>query len=73
MERYGQRAGEQMTYERLATATGLSRATLEAIGSRPEYNPTLATIERLCVALECDPGELLELERPRKTVVPGSA
>lgn len=73
MERYSQSSGEQMTYERLATVTGLSRATLEAIGSRPEYNPTLATIERLCVALECEPGELLELERSQSAVARGSA
>ena len=51
-----------MTYERLAELTGLARPTLEAIGSRHDYNPTLATIEKLCVALECGISDLLELD-----------
>lgn len=55
------RLGERITYPRLARLTGLSRATLEAIGSRPSYNPRLSTIERLCDALECTPGDLLEI------------
>lgn len=61
MERYRHRTGERLTYERLAEQTGLSRATLEAIAARPDYNPTLATIEKLCLALACTPGDLLEL------------
>jgi len=62
MERHSRRAGERMTYERLAELTGLARPTLEAIGSRHDYNPTLATIEKLCVALECGISDLLELD-----------
>jgi putative transcriptional regulator len=55
------RMGERITYDQLAKLTGLSRATLEAIGSRPSYNPRLSTIERLCDALDCTPADLLEI------------
>jgi putative transcriptional regulator len=61
MERYRWRTGQRLTYERLAERTGLAKGTLEAIASRPDYNTTLATLEKLCIALECSPGDLLEL------------
>lgn len=61
MERYRYRTGERLTYEKLAERTGLSRTTIEAIASRPGYNTTLATVEKLCEALECSPGDLLEI------------
>lgn len=54
------RLGERITYGELARLTGLSRATLEAIGSRPAYNPRLSTIERLCHVLGCSPADILE-------------
>jgi DNA-binding Xre family transcriptional regulator len=65
MERYRRRTGVRLTYERIAERTGLSKGTLEAIASRPDYNPTLATVEKLCLVLECTPGDLLELLPPR--------
>lgn len=49
-----------MTYDRLVELTGLSRGTLESIGSRTGYNTTLDKIDRLCAALECDIPDLLE-------------
>lgn len=55
------RLGERITYHQLSRLTGLSRATLEAIGSRPTYNPRLSTIERLCEALDCGVADILEL------------
>lgn len=61
MARYRYRTGERLTYEKLAQRTGLSRTTLEALASRPGYNTTLATLEKLCRALECEPGDLLEM------------
>lgn len=61
MERYRYRTGERLTYEKLAERTGLSRTTIEAIAARPGYNTTLATIEKLCGALDCSPGDILEL------------
>lgn len=54
------RLGERITYGELARLTGLSKATLEAIGSRPTYNPRLSTIDRLCDVLGCSPGDILE-------------
>ena len=61
MEEHRRRTGERMTYQLLAKRTGLSRATLESLASRPTYNTRLSTIERLCAALGCQPGDLLEL------------
>lgn len=63
MRAYDRRTGEHLTYAELATRTGLSRATVEAIGSRPSYNTTLETIDRLCTALDCELSELIELVR----------
>lgn len=60
MERYRTRTGQKMTYDRLVELTGLSRGTLESIGSRTGYNTTLDKIDRLCAALECDIPDLLE-------------
>lgn len=61
MEEFRRRTGERMTYEKLAQQTGLSKATLESLASRESYNTRLSTIEKLCCALECQPGDLLEL------------
>lgn len=61
LEAYASKTGQKMTYEALAAATGISMATLQSLGSRPTYNATLATIGRLCRALECPPGDLLEM------------
>ncbi len=71
MERARRLTGERVTYEKLADRTGLARATLEAIGSRPAYNTTLATVEKLCRAFECTPGDLLELVEPRPAAARG--
>lgn len=61
MEDHRRRTGERMTYELLARRTGLARATLESLASRESYNTRLSTIEKLCRALGCTPGDLLEL------------
>lgn len=61
MDEYHRRTGERMTYELLAERTGLSRATFESLASRDYYNTRLSTIEKVCVALGCQPGDLLEL------------
>ena len=50
-----------MTYESLSAATGISVAALQSMGSRTGYNATLATIEKICRAADCTPGELLEM------------
>lgn len=59
MERYERNTGERITYDILSKRTGLSRATIEALGSRAGYNPRLSTVESLCHALGCTPAEIL--------------
>jgi DNA-binding Xre family transcriptional regulator len=61
IESYRRRTGERMTYDQLAKVTGLSRPTLESLASRESYNTTLSTIAKLCGALGCQPGDLLEI------------
>jgi DNA-binding Xre family transcriptional regulator len=63
MAAYGRRTGEPLTYAILAERTGLSRASLESMATRPTYNATLTTIEQICIALGCSPGDLLELDQ----------
>jgi DNA-binding Xre family transcriptional regulator len=55
------RTGLRLTYPSLSEATGLSVATLQSLAVRSDYNPRLSTIAKLCVALGCSPGDLLEL------------
>ncbi|PKO28612.1 MAG: XRE family transcriptional regulator [Betaproteobacteria bacterium HGW-Betaproteobacteria-9] len=61
MNDYRKRTGVRLTYRALAEASGLAVSTLQSLAARPSYNTRLSTIERLCVALECQPGDLLEL------------
>jgi DNA-binding Xre family transcriptional regulator len=61
MESYRRRKGVRLTYETLAEKTGIAITTLQSMASRQGYNTRLSTIEKLCVALECRPGDLLEL------------
>lgn len=65
MERYSARTGERITYSILSERTGLSRSTLESIGTRSDYNATLGVIDKICEALGCALAELLE--RPGAT------
>lgn len=62
MEAHDRRSGERMTYARLAELTGLAKATIESMGARPGYNATLEAVDRLCGALGCSPGDILERE-----------
>jgi DNA-binding Xre family transcriptional regulator len=61
MEAHRERTGVRFTYRTLAEASGLSVSTLQSLAARPTYNTRLSTVERLCTALQCSPGELLEL------------
>lgn len=61
METYKRRTGERMTYNILADKTGIGHGTLRTMGSRDDYNATLATLEKVCWALDVPPGDLLEL------------
>lgn len=62
MEAYKERTGDRITYELLASRTGLSKATVESLASRDSYNATLNTIEKVCLALGCGLDDLLELD-----------
>ncbi len=61
MDNYRQQTGERITYELLAKRTGLARTTLESIATRSDYNASLRTIGKICRALDCTPGQLLEV------------
>lgn len=63
LELYHRRTGERLTYHELAARTGLARSTLESMASRPGYNASLASIGRLCEALDCEVSELLARQR----------
>jgi DNA-binding Xre family transcriptional regulator len=61
MKSYQKRTGTRVTYASLAKKTAISVDTLQSIAARPSYNTRLSTIEKLCIALKCTPGELLDL------------
>ncbi|WP_372995730.1 helix-turn-helix domain-containing protein [Marinobacter sp.] len=70
MALYTKRTGKTITYAQLATDAGVSRATIEALGSRHDYNTTLSTIDSLCNVLKCELGELLEYYNDDTTETP---
>ena len=61
MQRYKRLTGKKITYQILADLSGIAEPTLHSIGSRAHYNATLATIEKICWALDSTPADLLEL------------
>lgn len=63
MDAHKKRTGVRLTYLALAEVSGLAVSTLQSLAARPTYNTRLSTIERLCVALDCQPGDLLELTK----------
>lgn len=71
MEAYRRRNGVRLTYDSLSAMTTISVDTLQSLAARPGYNTTLSTVEKLCKALECSPGELLELSTEKSSVANG--
>ncbi|MFJ7286092.1 helix-turn-helix domain-containing protein [Pseudomonas sp. NPDC099000] len=63
MAAYSEKTGQKITYQQLAERSGLSKATLEALGSRSDYNTTLSTVDVLCSCLMCSVGDLLEYKQ----------
>jgi DNA-binding Xre family transcriptional regulator len=61
MENFRQRTGVRLTYDLLAEKTGISVDTLQSLATRASYNTRLTTIDKLCRALDCLPGDLCEL------------
>lgn len=66
MAAYSKNNNCKLTYHELAELSGLSKATLEAIGSRPDYNTTLAALDTLCRVLECSISDLLEYGKDKE-------
>ena len=68
MAAYKRRTGERITYEILAGMTGIAKGTLHHIGSRDDYNASLATVEKLCLSLDVPLHDLLEMipDPPKK-------
>jgi putative transcriptional regulator len=54
------RTGRRLTYPELAKKAGLSEETVQSLATRRDYNATLRTVERLCMALRVSPADLLE-------------
>ena len=49
---YRRRTGKRITHREIADATGISKSTLDTIGSKFKYNATLETIDKLCAVLD---------------------
>jgi DNA-binding Xre family transcriptional regulator len=58
---YRRRTGRRITYEDLAEMTGLASTTLQSIATRQDYHPTLANVEKLCLALDVALHDMLEM------------
>ena len=61
MEAYRLRTGQRLTYAKLAEMSGVAEGTLNSIGSRLAYNVTLASVEKICLALDISFHDLLEM------------
>ena len=57
---YKRRTGKRLTNDDLAALSGVAESTLRAIATRPDYNTTLGTIDRICEALNVPLCDLLE-------------
>ena len=66
IEAYRRRTGIRLTYTRISKLTGISVDTLQSLATRPSYNTRLSTIEKLCRALRCQPGDLLQFASEEK-------
>ena len=66
---YERRTQQKVTYKLLAEWTGISSETLQSVGSRRGYHTTMANLEKISLALEVAPGDLLEIipDAPRKS------
>lgn len=49
----------------LADATGISRATISKISNQQLSTIRLSTLEKICIALDCEPGDLLKLDKTK--------
>ena len=61
MDNYRLTTGKRMTYVQLAKISGVGEGTLNSIGSRLDYQPNLATVEKICRALDVHLHDMLEM------------
>ena len=61
MADYRRATGERITYAQLAKISGVAEGTLNSIGSRLDYQPNLATIDKIRRALDVPLHDLLEI------------
>lgn len=59
MAEYHRRTGERLTYEKLSERTGMSVSAFKKIGGKLDKHTTLANVEKICMALDSTPGDLL--------------
>lgn len=66
---YQRHTDTKVTYELLSDLCGVPAQTLASIGSRPNYNTTLATMDKICDALNISLDELVEIipDKPHKS------
>lgn len=62
IQAYRRRTGEKLTYQILSDQTGVSLHTIQSMATRKGHVASLRNIERLCLFLECTPGEMLVIE-----------
>lgn len=55
-----------MSQSELARRSTVSLVTINAIANNRTRQVSLETLDKLCAALEVDPGELLERETPKR-------
>jgi transcriptional regulator with XRE-family HTH domain len=63
LDLHERRTGHRLSYRELALRARVSEDTVESIASRPTYNPTIGTIEKLCNALGVSPADMLAWEK----------
>jgi putative transcriptional regulator len=54
----GRREHRRITYDDIWTATGIAKTTLTRLANDRSDRVAMATIERLCVYFDCQPGDL---------------
>jgi DNA-binding Xre family transcriptional regulator len=67
MNDYESRTGLHLSYDELSQMTNISTDTLKSLATRENYNATLSTIERVCVAVGANPIQYLVWSADQKS------
>ncbi len=54
------KTGKRVTFEEVASETGIHRTTLSKIANHRNYNTTTDNIDKLCKLFKCAIGDLME-------------